>query len=69
MEGQRDEGRQTGPFSSSFHPDPVTQTTGRAATYRPQYRSEGIHLRRGQIDQFGVEKTDIVVPSMDTGFG
>ena len=69
MDGQREDDRQRGPFSESFHTDPATQTAGRAATYRPQSRSEGIHLRRGQIDELGEEKADVVDPSVGTGFG
>ena len=35
MDGQRDDDRQTGPFSGSFHTDPATQAAGKTATYLP----------------------------------
>ena len=66
MESQRDYFRERGPFSGSFHTDTATHTARRVVTYRPQGRSEGIHLLRGQIDELGVEKADVVDPSFGT---
>ena len=66
MESQRDYGRQTGPFSGSFHTDTATHTAGRVVTYRPLGRSEDIHLLRGQIDELGEEKADVVDLSVGT---
>ena len=53
MESHRDYCRQTCQFSGSFPTDTATHTAGRVVTYRPQGRSEGIHLLRGQIDELG----------------
>ena len=69
MDGESDVSRPRGPFSGTFHSHPATQTAGRAATYRPQNRSEGIHLGRGQIHHLGEEKTNRTDPSLETGFG